>query len=307
MLFKSAIDNLKASMELHDLRYFVAVAEELHFHRAAERLHITQPALSRQIRALETELGVLLLKRTRRQVQLTIAGETFLAEARSVLQRMEQAIQTTQRAARGEVGQLKIGFVAPSLRGILPAIIRAFRDRYPDVQLLLSERRTQEQVEAFHTHQIDLGVLYSPVDESLLHVVPIATEVWVIALPKRHPLVDKKHLTLHDLSQEAFILHPRAEGPVFYDQILRLCEQAGFYPNIVQEAGVSQTRVGLVAIGMGITFVPPHFQTDADPDVVYRPLQGVSLSLNLAIAYRRDRYSPVVQQFLNVVEAWRCS
>jgi DNA-binding transcriptional LysR family regulator len=307
MLLKPAIDNLKASMELHDLRYFVAVAEELHFRRASERLHMTQPALSRQIHALETELGVLLLQRTQRQVQLTVAGELFLAEARAILQRTEQAVQITQRAARGEIGQLKISFVAPALRGILPAIIRAFRDRYPDVQLLLSEKRTQEQVEAFHTHQIDVGVLYLPVDESLLSVIPIATEVWVVALPKHHPLASKQHLSLHELAQEAFILHPRAEGPVFYDQILHLCEQSGFCPNIVQEAGVSQTRIGLVALGMGVTFVPPHFQTDVDPDVAYRPLQGVSLTLNLAIAYRRNHCSPVVQQFLNVVEAWRCS
>ena len=159
MLLSAAIDNLKASMELHDLHYFVAVAEELHFRRAAERLHMTQPALSRQIRALETEVGVLLLQRTQRQVQLTVAGKIFLAEARAILQRTEQAVQLTQRAARGEIGQLKISFVAPALRGILPTIIRVFRDRYPDVQLLLSEKRTQEQVEAFHTHQIDVGVL----------------------------------------------------------------------------------------------------------------------------------------------------
>lgn len=294
-------------MELHDLHYFVAIAEELHFHRAAERLHITQPALSRQIRALETELGVLLLQRTQRQVQLTVAGEIFLAEARAILQRTEQAVQLTQRAARGEIGQLKIGFVAPALRGILPAIIRVFRDRYPDVQLLLSEQRTQEQVEAFHAHQIDVGVLYPPVGESLLNVVPIATENWVVALPKHHPLASQQHLSLHDLAQAAFILHPRSEGPVFYDHVLRLCEQAGFYPNIVQEAGVSQTRIGLVALGMGVTFVPPHLQTDADPDIAYRPLHDVSLSLNLAIACRRDHCSPIVQQFFNVVEAWCCS
>lgn len=289
-------------MELHDLRYFVAVAEELHFHRAAARLQMTQPALSRQIRALEAELGVVLLQRTQRQVRLTSAGETFLTEARAVLQRTEQAVQTVQRTARGEVGQLKLSFVAPALRGILPKIIPTFRDRYPEVQLILSERRTEEQVEAFRTNQIDLGVLYPPVDESLLQVVPIATESWIVALPKQHRLAQKQHLALSDLAPAAFILHPRAEGPVFYDQILRLCEQAGFYPNIVQEAGVSQTRVGLVAIGMGITFVPPHFHNDADPDVAYRSLQGVILTLNLAIACRHNHCSPVIQQFLRVVE-----
>jgi DNA-binding transcriptional LysR family regulator len=302
MLLELAIDNLKTSMELHDLRYFVAIAEELHFRHAAERLHITQPALSRQIRSLEAELGVMLLQRTQRRVQLTLAGKTLLSEARVILQRAEQAIQTTQRAARGEVGQLKLSFVAPALRGVLPAMIRTFRARYPDVQLLLSEQRTQEQIEAFRIHQIDLGVLYPPVDESWLQVVPIATESWIIALPKQHRLAAQLQLTLSDLAQESFILHPRVEGPVLYDQILRLCEQAGFYPNIVQEAGVSQTRVGLVAIGMGITFVPPHLQTDDDSDVSYRQLQGNTPTLQLATAYRRDHCSPVIQQFLSVVE-----
>ena len=294
-------------MELHDLRYFVAVAEELHFHRAAERLHLTQPALSRQIRALETELGVVLLQRTQRQVRLTIAGATLLAEARAILQRTEQAIQTTQRAARGEVGQLKLSFVAPALRGVLPALVRDFRDRYPAVQLCLSERRTHEQVEAFRTHQIDVGILYPPVDESLLQVVPIAKERWILALPKQHPLAHQQTLSLEDLAQEAFILHPRTEGPVSYDQFLRLCEQAGFHPRIVQEAGVSQTRVGLVALGLGLTLVPPHFQTDVDPDVVYRSLTGATLTFDLAIACRHDQCSPVIEQFLNVVTAWRCS
>jgi DNA-binding transcriptional LysR family regulator len=307
MPLKPAIDNRKASMELYHLRYFVAVAEELHFHRAADRLHMTQPALSRQIRALEAELGVLLLQRTQRQVHLTTAGITFLAEARAILQQTHQAIQTTRRSARGEVGQLRLSFVAPSLRGVLPSILRDFRNGYPDVQLLLSERRTQEQVEAFYNHQIDAGVLYPPVDESLLKIVPIASEVWIVALPKQHPLATQQHLTLQDLAQESFILHPRAEGSVFYDQILRLCEQAGFCPNIVQEAGISQTRIGLVALGIGITFVPPHFQTDTDPEVAYRPLDGTKLMLNLAIAYRRDHCSSVIQQFLNVVKTWRCS
>lgn len=302
MPLELAIDNLKASMELHDLRYFVAVAEELHFRHAAERLHMTQPALSRQIRGLEAELGVVLLQRTQRQVRLTMAGATFLAEARAILQRTEQAIQTTQRVARGEVGQLKLSFVAPALRGVLPAMVRSFRARCPDVQLILSERRTHEQVEAFRVHQIDLGVLYPPVDESWLQVMPIATESWIIALPKQHPLAQKQHLALADLAQEAFILYPRAEGPMFYDRILRLCEQAGFSPTIVQDAGVSQTRVGLVAIGMGITFVPSHLQMDADPDVAYRALKGTDLTLDIAIASRRDHCSPVVEQFLTLVK-----
>ncbi|MBD3887431.1 LysR family transcriptional regulator [Phormidium tenue FACHB-886] len=289
-------------MELHDLRYFVAVAEDLHFGRAAERLHMTQPALSRQIQALEAELDVQLFQRTKRSVQLTIAGQTFFEEARQILRRTEQAIQTTKRVARGEVGQLRLSFTASALRSVIPEIVRVFRARYPDVQLTMSERCTHEQVAAFHNHQVDVGFLYLPVDEKLLMLQPIVEEVWIVALPKGHHLANQKHLTLSTLTNEAFILHPRHEGTAFYDQIIRLCEQAGFYPNVVQEVETSQTRVGLVAAGMGITFVPEHLQHVADVDVIYRRLKGAAPKLELAIAHRRDNFSPIVQQFLHVVE-----
>ncbi len=290
-------------MELHDLRYFVAVAEDLHFGRAAERLHMTQPALSRQIQALEAEIDVQLSQRTKRSVKLTIAGQAFFEEAKQILCHTEQAIQTTQRVARGEVGQLRLSFTASALRTVLPEIVRVFRAHYPDVQLTMNERCTQDQVVAFENHQVDVGFLYPPVDEKLLALQPIADEVWIIALPKEHHLADQASLTLSELANEAFILHPRQEGTAFYDQIVRLCEQAGFSPNVVQEVETSQTRVGLVAAEMGITFVPEHLQNVGDGNVIYRRLQGAAPQLQLAIARRRDNFSPIVQQFLQVVEA----
>jgi DNA-binding transcriptional LysR family regulator len=304
MLSCPVINALKVliHMELHDLRYFVAVAEDLHFGRAAERLHMTQPALSRQIQALEAELGVQLFQRTKRSVQLTIAGQAFFEEAKQILRHMEQAIQTTKRVARGEAGQLRLCFTASALRNVLPEIVRVFRDRYPDVQLTLNERCTRDQVVAFQQHQVDVGFLYPPVDEKLLALQPIADEVWIVALPKGHYLVDQKHLTLDALANEAFILHPRQAGPTFYDQTIRLCEQAGFSPNVVQEVETSQTRVGLVAAGMGITFVPEHLQNTGDDAVIYRRLEGAAPKLQLAIARRRDNFSPIVQQFLHVID-----
>ncbi|NHC35801.1 LysR family transcriptional regulator [Scytonema millei] len=289
-------------MELHDLRYFVAVAEDLHFGRAAQRLHMTQPALSRQIQALEAELDVQLFRRSKRSVQLTIAGQTFFEEAKQILRHTEQAIQTTKRVARGEVGQLRLSFTASALRSVLPEIVRVFRERYPDVQLTMNERCTHDQVAAFHSHQVDVGFLYLPVDEKLLTLQPIAEEVWIVALPKGHHLSDRKHLTLSMLANEAFILHPRQSGAKFYDRIVGLCEQAGFYPNVVQEVETSQTRVGLVAAGMGITFVPEYLQNVGDTEVIYRRLKGTAPKLQLAIARRRDNFSPIVQQFLHVVE-----
>lgn len=289
-------------MELRDLRYFSAVAEELHFGRAAERLHMTQPALSRQIQALETELGVQLFQRTKRNVQLTMAGQTLFEEAKQILHHAEQAIQTTRRAARGEVGQLRLCFTASALRSVIPQIMRVFCDRYPDVQVTMTERCTHEQVVAFQNHQVDVGFLYPPVDEKLLFVQAIADEAWIVALPKEHYLATQKYLTLNALANEAFILHPRQEGAVFYDQIIQLCEQAGFYPNVVQEVETSQTRIGLVAAGMGVTFVPEYLQNLGDTEVIYRRLKGAAPKLQLAIAHRHDNASPIVQQFLQVTE-----
>ena len=288
-------------MELHDLRYFVAVAEDLHFGHAAKRLHMTQPALSRQIQALEAELNMQLFQRTKRTVQLTMAGHTFFEEAKQILTHTERAIQKTQQVARGEVGQLRLSFTASALRSIVPEVVPVFRKRHPDVQLTMNECCTHSQVTALTEHQIDVGLLYPPVDETVLTLQALTDEVWIVALPKGHYLAEHQYLTLAALANEAFILHPRQAGPTFYNQIIHLCEQAGFYPDVVQEVETSQTRVGLVAAGMGITFVPDYLQTVGDTQVVYRQLQGSAPKLQLAVAHRRDNLSPIVQQFLHVV------
>jgi DNA-binding transcriptional LysR family regulator len=290
-------------MELHDLRYFVAVAEDLHFGRAAERLYITQPALTRQIQSLEAELEVQLFQRTKRRVQLTTAGQEFLKEAKQILRHTEQAIQTAKRIARGEVGQLRLSFTPSALRGILPEIMRIFGDRYPEVRVKLTECCTKEALEAFRMERIDIGFLYPPVDEELLMLYPVVEETWIIALPKTNPLATSEQLSLKMLANECFILHPRQEGPFFYDRIIDLCQQAGFHPNVMQEVVNCQTRVGLVAAGLGIAIVPEYLENTADANVVYRRLQGDVPKLKLAIARRRDNFSPVVQQFLKVVEA----
>ena len=289
-------------MELRDLRYFVAVAEDLHFSRAAERLHMTQPALSRQIRALEAELEVQLFYRTKRSVKLTVAGQAFLEDAQQILHHVDQAMSTARRTARGETGQLRLSFTTSALRSVVPGVVREFRNRYPDVQLTMTERSTREQVEAFQAHQLDVGFLYPPVDEKLLAITPIQTETWVVALPKEHPLALHQPLRLSDLATESFIMHPRQEGPYFYDQIIHLCQQAGFRPHVVQEVAACQTRSGLVAVGIGIAFVPEALQNAGDTAVVYRQLKGNAPSLQLAIVRRRDDCSPIVQHFFQIFE-----
>ncbi|MGL4883667.1 MAG: LysR family substrate-binding domain-containing protein, partial [Waterburya sp.] len=167
----------------------------------------------------------------------------------------------------------------------------------------MTERCTQDVVEAFRTNQVDIGFLYPPVDEELLMLYPVAEETWIIALPKANPLATHQQLSLEMLANEPFILHPRSEGQFYYDFIIRLCKQAGFYPKIVQEVINCQTRVGLVAAGLGIAFVPEYLANTGEPDVVYCRLQEDVLKLKLAVAHRHDNFSPVVQKFLEIIQA----
>lgn len=289
-------------MELHALRYFVAVAEELHFGRAAVRLRITQPALSRQIRSLEAELGIELLRRTKRTVELTEAGAIFLVEVRKALQQVESAIHRAQQVARGEIGCLRIAFAPSAMHTVLPKILKQFRDRYPNVKLELTELCTLDQVDRLQTDIIDVGFLHPPIDVSVLKLFPLPGEKLVVALSQTHPLAKQKYLSLKALASEPFILHPRYEGPVLYDQILNLCRNSGFEPRIVHEEVKHQTRVGLVAAGVGIAFVPESTQQFGLAGVSYCTLIGESPELQLALAWRRENLSPVLREFIQVVQ-----
>ncbi|MBD2102346.1 LysR family transcriptional regulator [Leptolyngbya sp. FACHB-261] len=289
-------------MELHYLRYFLAVAEELHFSRAAERLHITQPALSRQIHSLENELGVELFRRTKRMVVLTDAGVAFLPEVRKALQQVEQAIQVAQQAARGEIGLLRIAFTPSAMHTMLPEILRRFRNYHANVKLDMTELCTLDQVNALRTEAVDIGLLHPPIEAPFLKLYPLPGEKLVVAIPQAHSLAKYEQLPLKALANEPFILHPRYEGPVLYDQIVALCRQAGFDPHIVHEEVKHQTRVGLVAAGMGVTFIPESLQQSVPIGVVYRTLTGSAPELQLAAAWRNNRVSPVLQEFLNVIQ-----
>lgn len=288
-------------MELHSLRYFVAIAEDLHFGRAATRLHITQPALSRQIRGLEEELGIKLLRRTKRTVELTEAGAMFLVEVRKALQQVESAVHMAQRVARGEIGSLRIAFTLSAMHTVLPKILKQFRDSYPNVKLEMTELCTLDQVDVLRTEIVDVGFLHPPIEAPFLKLSALQGERLIVALPQTHPLAQQQYLPLKSLAAEPFILHPRYEGPVLYDQILSLCRNAGFEPYIVHEAVKNQIRVGLVAAGVGIAFVPESLQPSGLTGVSYCPLVGESPELQLAVAWRHDHVSPVLQGFLQIV------
>jgi DNA-binding transcriptional LysR family regulator len=289
-------------MELRHLRYFIAVAEELHFSRAAERLQIAQPPLSQQIQSLEKELGVQLFKRTKRRVQLTEAGQVFLQEARLILTQVEQAIRAAQRASRGEIGSLGVGVNSSATHSILPEILRLFRERFPCVELVLHELASYQQVQGILDNGIDIGFLWLPnVEESALSFMPIWREPVIVALPETHPLADLPEIPLKTLAGEPFVLPPRQLGQGFYSQIISLCQQAGFSPKVRQEAMLMQTIVSLVAGGVGVALVPASLQNLQRVGVVYKTLQGQKLELEMAVVWRPDNSSQVLQEFLQVV------
>ena len=297
------IDLATASIELRHLRYFVAVAQTLHFGRAAEHLGITQPVLSDQIRRLETLLGVQLLHRTKRVVQLTEPGRIFLADVLQVLAQTDTAIATVRRAAQGKFGKLAIGYTGPALYTVLPEIVRTFRDRNPNVELTLHENCTPQQEAALLANDIQVGFLHPPIDAPV-NQQTVFEETLVVALPENHPLTEQSSLSINDLANESFILFPRTVGPHLYSQILFLCTQAGFKPRVVQEVTPQPTMVGLVAAGIGVAFVATSMQKISRPGVVYRNLQEETPILQLAMAWKDDQKSPVLESFLTVVNDW---
>ncbi|MEB3279959.1 MAG: LysR substrate-binding domain-containing protein [Lyngbya sp.] len=290
-------------MELRHLRYFVAVAEELHFGRAAQRLHIAQQPLSRQIRDLEADIGVQLFYRTKRTVRLTEAGEVFLTEARKILQQAEQAVLLAQQTSKGEIGKLTVGFTGPALNRILPKIVRLFKERHPQVELLLQRLQTNEQVAALKTGQIQVGLLHPPIEDDMLVLKTIHRESLVAVLPDTHRLARESNqpISIKQLVNESFILYPRQVGPVLYDQIISLCQQAGFSPKIVQEVIPQQTILGLVSANIGISLLHASVKAVAPPGVVIRELLELTPELELAVAWHRDTTNPVLPAFLAIV------
>lgn len=288
-------------MELRQLRYFLAVADDLHFGRAAKRLHIAQPALSRQIQNLEQELGIQLFYRTKRRVQLTDAGAAFIDSARTVFTRIDEGIATARLAAQGRGGWLGVGFVGSAIYDVVPAVFSAFRQHAPQVELRLTEMGTSEQVEALHDKRIHIGFLRPPVNVDGLVLETVAREPLVLVLPGNHPLARHRSIPLKTLAGEPFIMFPRRPKPSWADYIIRVCQQAGFEPQVVQSAMEIQTAIGLVSAGVGVTLVPASVENIPRKGVVYRRLAGNAPQTELIAAYRQDDPSPVLAGFLTVL------
>jgi DNA-binding transcriptional LysR family regulator len=290
-------------MELRQLRYFVAVAEDLHFGHAAQRLRIAQPALSRQIQALEEELQVQLLFRNRRRVQITPAGQVFLERSRLLLSRAEDAILAAQRAGDGVSGSLNLGFVGSATYDMLPAVLRAFTQTFPEVELILSEMTVHAQLEALTEKRIDIGLLRLPRKTEGLVFQTISREPLYAALPSSHRLAQVTAVRLSALAGEPFVLYPDHPRPSWTEFVIGLCHQAGFQPTVVQRTVEIQTTLSLVAAGIGVSIVPACLGNISRKDVVYRRLIGLRARTELQVAYRENDPSRVVQNFLAVL--WR--
>jgi DNA-binding transcriptional LysR family regulator len=288
-------------VELRQLRYFVAVAEELHFRRAAERLHISQPPLSQQIRALEEELGFPLLVRTRRRVELTPAGAAFLRDARAIVLELDGAVAGARRIDAGQAGRLRINFVGSALFSIVPGTVERFRRSRPGVALELRERATVDQLRAVRAGVADVGLVRPPIeDDDELRVQTVLRERTVAALPA-HPLAALRRVPLRRMAAEPLVLFPRDQAPGFHDLVIGALAGAGAAraggPRVIQYAPEMLTIIGLVAAGTGVSLVPASVARLALDGVAYRPVTGAPLSELVAITRAGDD-SALVRAFV---------
>jgi DNA-binding transcriptional LysR family regulator len=286
--------------ELWQLRYFLAVAERLHFGRAAAALHISQPPLSRAIRALETRLGVMLFDRSRRRVELTPEGTRLLGEARRIVGQLERTVQEVRGMARGEEGRLRIGFVSLADYGVLPGLLKAFKSARPGIALALREMLSPEQAAALAAGELDFGLLLPPVSDAgeLEHIV-VQRDRFVAALPARHRLAAAKgKLAVSALAGEPFVMVPRDIAPGLYDIVTGLAARAGISFNVAQEAIQMQTVVSLVSSGLGVAIVPGSIANLGRRGVVYRELADRHPRLDLWLAWPRSGLGTAARDFL---------
>jgi DNA-binding transcriptional LysR family regulator len=294
-------------MELRHLRYFVAVAEELHFRRAAERLGIQQPPLSAQIRHLETELGAPLFRRETRGVTLTEAGETLLGEARQILSRVDQAKVDVGRSARGESGRVRVGFAgAISFHPLVPTTIKTCRSRYPGMIMSPQITTTTQLMAEVRDGGCDVAFVRPPlVDSDGLDIHPLVEEPMLIALPSDHPLAGNAAIPLGAIARDELIVTPREVDPGFYDYVIESCRQAGFAPNLGQPGPQMAALIGMVAAGLGVAIVPECFQQIRPAGVSYHRIEGETPIPTIALIHRHVERSPSVRNFVTV--ARQCS
>jgi DNA-binding transcriptional LysR family regulator len=289
-------------MELRQLRYFVAVAEELHFRRAAERLHMSQPPLSNQLSRLEAELGCPLMIRSRRRVELTPAGEAFLRDSRRLLRELDEAVHTARRIHAGQTGELRISFVGSALLSLVPNVVRRYRALRPDVELQLRERSTEEQLRELRAGSIDVALVPLPVDAPDLRTEVLRRERAVAALPAAHALAALKQVPLRRLGAEPLVMFPREQAPGLHDRLLASLSGPDGPPSVAQYAPETQTIIGLVAAEIGVSLVQASVQRLALPGVTYRPVRGAP-TIELAALLPAGETLPQAREFVDLARA----
>lgn len=289
--------------DLRQLRQFVAVAEHLHFGRAAAALHISQPPLSRSIQDLEAKLGAKLLERSRRKVELTAAGGWYLEEARQILARLERSSREVAERAAGGAGALRIGFVTIADYSVLPGLLIRFKAANPGVVLSLRELVTEAQLDALGAGDLDLGFVLPPLPAREVESIPVNREPLVVALPERHPLSrERGPLGVRALADEPFVMVPANLARGLSDVVLGLCARAGFAPQIAQEAVQMQTVVSLVSSGLGVAIVPASLLNLRRSGVVYRAVRDAHPKIELRLAWRRDARSDALGRFVELAK-----
>jgi DNA-binding transcriptional LysR family regulator len=293
--------------ELRHLRYFVAVAEELHFGRAAKRLHIAQPPLSQQIRQLERIVGTALLRRTSRRVELTPAGASLLESARRTLSLVSGSVEVARRVGRGEIASVRVGFTDSAALSIFPSAVRRHRRAFPDVHLELVEGTTRSHVEGVEDGRVDLAVVRGPIPEAPgVAVETVYREPLTVAVPAEHALAAQRDVTLGMLRGEPMVLFPRALAPAFHDWITRLCAERGFAPQVAYTGAEYQTILSLVAAGLGVSLVPASVGSIGSAEVRFRPLSDCVETAEIAVVYRPARAFRAMTAFIETLRhPWR--
>jgi DNA-binding transcriptional LysR family regulator len=290
-------------IELRHLRYFVMVAEELHFGRAAERLHLSQPPLSQQIKRLEELLGYPLFVRTSRSVSLTAAGDAFLERAQRTLRIMQRDVDETRSIGRGEVGSLHLGFVGSGMLTTLPSVFRAYSKAYPSVRMHLYESFTARVTEGMLNGTLDAGILRDGDPSDKLDITKIFSEPFVAVLPATHPRARQKSISVASLRGDPFVYYPPTAGNRAYEKPLQLCEEHGFRPRIAQEAQHWLTILQLIGAGLGVTIAPACVRRIALPEVVCLPLRDAKITSDIELACLKGESRPIVARFRQIALA----
>ena len=294
---------MNPDIEIRHLRYFHAVAEELHFGRAAHRLHLAQPALSQQIRRLEEIVGVQLFRRTSRSVALTAAGEIFLERTRRTLRNVRLDVDEARSIGRGESGFLNVGFIGSGMLASLPLILQKYRATYPGVQMHLHESFTSRVVAGLVGGTLDAGLLRDGDPHLDVTTEVLFTERFIALLPRDHPRAQQKSVAARTLRGESFVFYSRSAGALAYDKPLSLCGEAGFRPRVVQEASHWLTIMRLIAVGFGVSIAPACVASVAPREVVCLPLRGATEVSQVELAFRREETRPIVRAFAEIARS----